>query len=92
MYGIAVEYVAAGDSSLPDPLERASCRAVLVRQPGYYQRLALMADAWRRVVDFSIFTDAATARAALAGDEWRTFAAAQAGCAAAKALLASRSA
>jgi hypothetical protein len=90
MYGIAVEYAPASDSSLPDPLERAACRAVLVRQPGYRRRLALVGDGWRRVVDLFLFGDAAAAQAALAGEAWQAFVAAHPACRdAAPALLAS---
>ena len=88
MYGIAIEYGPAADSPSPDPLLRVACRDVLVRQPGYRRRLALMADSWRRIVDLYLFADADAARAALAGDEWRVLAADHHACrAAAPALL-----
>ena len=80
MYGIAIEYVPAGGSTLPDPLVRAGCRAALVRQPGYRRRLALMADGWRRAVDLVLFDSPEAARAALLSDDWRLMAAAHHAC------------
>ena len=74
MFGIVVEYAAGDAGALPDPLERAACRAALVRQPGYRRRLALVADGWRRVADLFLFADADAARAALAGDVGRDLA------------------
>ena len=91
MYGVAVEYGAC--DGLPDPLERANCRALLVRQPGYRRRLTLVADGWRRLVDLILFADADAVRAALASDEWRAFVVAHPACRdAAPALLVSESA
>ena len=63
MYGVAVEYD-TGTSTLPDPIERAACQALLVRLPGYRRRLALQADGWRRIVDLFLFADPDAARAA----------------------------
>jgi hypothetical protein len=91
MYGIAVEYATVGPS--PDSADRGACRALLLRQLGYRRRLALVADGWRRVVDLFLFTDAHAARAALASEDWRAFAAAHPACRdAAPALLVSQSA
>ena len=78
MYGIAVEY--ATDDGQPDPLARLAAQATLARQPGYRRRLALVADGWRRVVDLYLFADAEAARAALAGADWRSCAAAHPVC------------
>ena len=79
MFGVAVEYHTA-DGGLPDPLMRAARRQTLVGQPGYRRRLALMADGWRRLVDFFLHGNPETARAALAGDDWRSFVAANPDC------------
>lgn len=75
MFGIVVEYAAGEAGALPDPPERATCCATLVRQPGYRRRLAIVADGWRRVADLFLFADADAARAALAGDAGRELAA-----------------
>jgi hypothetical protein len=80
MYGIAIEYTAANGSTTPDSLVRAAGRAALVKQPGYRRRLALTADGWRRVVDLFLFDSPETARAALAGDDWRMLAATHPAC------------
>ena len=87
MYGIAIEY----DTTLggpADPSARAVSQAHLAGRTGYRRRLALQADAWRRVVDLFLFADADAARAALASDAWRAVAVAHPSCrAAAPALL-----
>lgn len=64
MFGIAIEYTT--DTGPLDPLTRADRRDALVRQPGYRRHLALVADCWRRQVDFFLYADADAARAALA--------------------------
>lgn len=92
MYGIAIEYGA--DGGPPDPLARATnravCYALLMRQPGFRRRVALMADGWHRVVDLFLFERAEAARAVLASDAWRTCVAAHPACRdAAPALLVS---
>ena len=79
MFGICVEY-GGRDLGAPDQSLRQDCRAVLVRQPGYRRRLALMADGWRRAVDFFLFADADAARAALACADWRALASAHPAC------------
>lgn len=89
MYGVAVEY-ASTEGGIPEPLERGACRATMVGQSGYRRRLALMADGWRRIIDLFLFASPEAARAALAGETWRDFAAAHPACrAAAPALLVS---
>src|SRR5688500_17498037 len=92
MYGIVIEYLAGPAGSLPDPVERAACQALLVRQPGYRRRLALVADGWRRIVVFYLFASPDEARGALAGEAWRSFVSAHPACRdAAPALLVSES-
>jgi hypothetical protein len=91
MYGVAVEYDVR-TCGLPDPLERAACRAMLVRQPGFRRRLPLQADGWRRVVDLYLFDSPERVAAVLASGDWQRLAAAHAACrAAAPALLVSES-
>jgi hypothetical protein len=91
MFGVAVEY-GMGDGGLPDPPMRAACRAALVRQPGYRRRLALVADGWRRAVDFFLYDSPESARAALTGEAWQSFVAAHPCCRdAAPAVLVSES-
>ena len=92
MYGIAVEYAPGSAGESVDPLVREACRTLLVRQPGYRQRLALQADGWRRVVDLFLFTSPEAAHGVLADELWRAFAAAHPACRdAAPALLVHKS-
>ncbi|MFN8513099.1 MAG: hypothetical protein U0841_11025 [Chloroflexia bacterium] len=79
MFGIAVEYRACAGGA-PDPLVRLACQAMLAGRPGYRQRLALVADGWRRVVDLFLFASPEEAAASLSCAPWRAFVAAHPAC------------
>ena len=79
MYGIVVEYATQG-RGFPNREGVSAYRAMMVRQPGYRRRLALMADGWQRAVDLFLFTSPDVARAALVSEDWQACAAAHPIC------------